>query len=238
MRKIFFLFFLTLILVESNGQLEFRNSNIGRLMNFEDLNGHSLLKKSDPDVSGSPFMRDDWAPAKITLSKGKEIGPLMIKLNIESNELYYLDSAGKEMIAADGIVKKIDCVNFYSKDSIRYVFKNGYPSIDKQNENFFYQVLAEGKTELLVKKSKYIRTTKNDLTGDVTKDIVDGADMLYVYANNTMQIYRPSKSFVIQLLKDKESAISSYIETHKINFKKTAELVMLFNYYNGSGNQP
>src|SRR5436190_10845818 len=93
----------------SLGQLEFKNSNVGRVVNFADLDGHSLLKKSDPDITGSPFINDYWVSAKITLSNGKEIGSLPIKFNIESNELYFLDSAGKEMVAVEGLVKKVDC---------------------------------------------------------------------------------------------------------------------------------
>ncbi len=63
------------------------------------------------------------------------------------------------MIAIEGLVKKIDCFNFYSKDCIRYVFKSGYPGIDKQNENYYYQVLTEGKIELLARRFKYIRVS-------------------------------------------------------------------------------
>ena len=56
------------------GQLEFRNSNVGRLMNMEDISGRSLFKKYDPDISGSPFINDEWIMAMITLSQGNEIG--------------------------------------------------------------------------------------------------------------------------------------------------------------------
>lgn len=214
-------------------QLEFRNSNVGRLINFEDFNGHSLLKKYDPSISGSPFINDDWVPATITLSKGKVIGPLLVKINIESNEIYFIDSAGKEMIAVEGLVKKVDCAGYYSKDSIRYVFKNGYPAIDKQNEFYYYQVLTEGTIELLAKKYKYIRTTKDAYTSEVTKDFLGGAVVLYVYANETLQSFHPNKEFVISLLKDKEKAIINFIEGNNINYKKTADLIKLFNYYNG-----
>src|SRR5262245_60697058 len=129
----------------SFGQLDFKNSNVGRVVDFADLNGHSLMKKYDPEITGSPFINDHWVPAKITLSKGKEIGHLQIKLNIERNELYFLDSTGKEMIAADGLIKKVDCIDYYMKDSVRYIFKSGYPAIEGQNENYFYQVFTEGR---------------------------------------------------------------------------------------------
>ena len=219
-------------MTESFGQLEFRNSNVGRLINLEDFNGHSLLKKYDPGISGSPFINDDWVPAKITLSKGKEIGPLSVKLNIESNELYFLDSTGKELIAMEGLVKKVDCLAYYSKDSIRYVFKTGYPAIEEQNENYYYQVLTDGKIELLAKKFKYIRTTKDELSGEISKDFIEGGTVLYVYANNSMQVFHPTKSFISSLLKDKEKTVNIFIAKNNINLKKKTDLIKLFKYYN------
>src|SRR6187200_1022032 len=134
MKRILFFLLAVFTMNGSFGQLEFRNSNVGRLINLEDFNGRSLLKKYDPAISGSPFINADWIPAKITLSRGKEMGPLLVRLNIESNEVYFLDSTGKEMVALEGLIKKIDFINYYSKDSIRYIFKSGYPNIDKQNE--------------------------------------------------------------------------------------------------------
>lgn len=217
----------------SFGQLEFKNSNLGRTMEFTDLNRRSLLKKYDPEITGSPFINSDWVLAKITLSKGNETGPISVKLNIENNELYFRDSTGKEMIAIEGLVKKIDCFNFYSKDSIRYVFKSGYPGIDKQNENYYYQVLTEGKIELLARRFKYIRVVKDELSGEITKEFVDGIVVLYISINNIIHAYHPTKSFVISLLKDKEQSINIFIDTNKINFKKIPDLIKLFNYYNG-----
>ncbi len=203
-------------------------------MDLADLEGQSLLKNYDPAVTGSPFINDDWVSAKLTLSKGREIGPLPIKLNIESNELYFLDSTGKELIAAEGLVKKIDCINYYTKDSIKYVFKSGYPPIEQQNENYFYQVYTEGRIELLAKKFKYIRTEKNALTNDVSKSFFDGVVVLYVYAYGVMQPFKPNKNFISTLWEEhKLQEMNNYISENKINFKKTADLVKLFNYYDG-----
>lgn len=232
MIRILILFFL-LYYQWSFGQLEFKNSNLGRTMEFTDLNRRSLLKKYDPEITGSPFINSDWVLAKITLSKGYETGPIPVKLNIENNELYFRDSTGKEMIAIEGLVKKIDCFNFYSKDSIQYVFKSGYPGIDKQNENYYYQVLTEGKIELLARRFKYIRVVKDELSGEITKEFVDGIVVLYISINNIIHAYHPTKSFVISLLKDKEQSINIFIDTNKINFKKIPDLIKLFNYYNG-----
>jgi len=232
MKRILFFILSSFIIHESFCQLEFRNSNVGRLINLEDFNGHSLLKKYDPDISGSPFINADWTPANIILSKGKAIGPLLVKLNIESNKLYFIDTAGKELIAAEGTVKKIDLINDHSKDSTKYIFKSGYPNIDKQNENYLYQVFTEGKIELLAKKFKYIRTIKNELSGEIIKDFVDGAITLYVYSFDNMQPLQPKADFVLSLLIDKQEEVNTFINVNKINLKKTTDLIKLFSYYN------
>ena len=226
------LFILLLYCECSQGQLEFKNSNVGRVMDFTDLNGHSLVKKYDPDVTGSPFINDNWVAAKITLSGGKEIARLPVKLNIESNELYFLDSVGKEMIAADGLVKRVDCSDFYWKDSIRYIFRSGYPGIDGQSENHFYQVFTEGRIELLARKFKYIRVEKNELTGDVSKSFVDGTVTLYVYAFGMMQPFKANKNFVASLWdENKQEEMDKFISANKISFKNIPDLVKLFNHY-------
>jgi len=202
-------------------------------MNLQDLDGHSLLRKYDPDITGSPFINDNWVLARVTLSNGKQIGPVSVKLNIESNELHYLDTAGKEMVAKEGSVRKVDCIDYYAKDSTRYVFKSGYPAIDKQDENFYYQVFTEGKIELLAKKFKYLRTEKNDLTGEVSKTFIDGNVVLYVDAYGLMQPFRPGKDFIASLIEeDKEQLAKAFIDANRINFKKIPDLVKLFNYYN------
>ena len=230
-RKLLFLHvcFITNI---SFAQLDFSTSSGGRRLDATDINGQPLLKKYDPDVTGTPFINPNWMPAKLTLTLGKITEPVSVKLNIESNVLYFLDSAGKEMIAIDGLVRKIDCYSFFSKDSIGHIFKNGYPAIDKQNENYYYQVFTEGKVELLAKRTKYVRVYKDEISGQITKEFVDAAVTFYVYANDSIQEFRRTKSFVTTLLKDKEQYIDKFIGNNTISFKKTADLIKLFNYYN------
>lgn len=232
MKKIFVFLLACACGTKSLGQLEFKNSNVGRTMGFADQNGNSLLKKYDPDVTGSPFLNSDWTLARITLSSGKMVGVLPVRLNIESNELYFRDSSGTELIAIPTMVRKVECVSYYTKDSIRYIFKNGYPKVDQQNENYYYQVLAQGKVELVRKAYKYIRTTKNDLSGEVAKIFLEDSK-LYLYANGALHSFQPAKDFVLSQLEDKKPLMVAYLEANKINFKKIPDLIKLFGYYNG-----
>ncbi len=213
-------------------QLSFSNTNNGRLIDLTGVNGQSMLKnKYDPAIEGSPYLKSEWDSAKLILTNGKVIPQVFVKLNIESNELYYLDSTKTELITMSGIVKKLYFLNFYDKDSIRFVFKTGYPKIDKQDETYFYQVYTEGKLELLQKSYKYIREIKKEMTGEISKDFIDNSK-LYLYVNKTMMEFKKGKTEILALLNDKEKEIEQYLATHKISFKKIPDLIQLFNYYN------
>jgi hypothetical protein len=232
MRKCALLFSFSLALATSEAQLDFKNSNLGRMIDVTDLQGNSLLKQYDADVQGSPYLFDYWVPATITLSKGKIIGPVQVKLNIESSELYYRDSAGQTMTPLPGLVRKIQCVDIQSKDSTKYTFKSGFPAIDQQNENYFYQSLSEGEVELVAKKYKYIRTVRDAYTSESTKNFEEGSTLLYVYADGKMEAFQSTRSFVLSLFNDKTAAITRFMDDNRINLKKTPDVVKLFRFYN------
>jgi len=87
---------------------------------------------------------------------------------------------------------------------------------------------------LLARKFKYIRTERNDLTGDVSKSFVDGVAVLYVYAYGIMQPLKSNKNFIATLWdENKQPEMNKYISDNKISLKNTSDLIKLFNYYNG-----
>ena len=232
MKKLMILSMAFLYCMAASSQFEFNPTVGGGRFDARDVSGRSLIKAYDGEIAGSPFINENWERAMLTLARGKTIGPVMVKLNIERNELNFKDSANKEFVAEPEQVRKIDYISFYLKDSIRYVFKNGYPAINKQTASFYYQVYTEGKIELLGKKTKYIKVDKNDLSGETTMEFLDAATVFYVYSNRTMQEFFPYKSLALTIMRDKEQAIAAYMSENKSNLKKTLDLIKLFQYYN------
>jgi hypothetical protein len=231
-KTIYLLFFLS-VYQSSIAQLNaLNNPNSSGAMDFTDQEGKSLIKKYDPEIRGTPFVKDGWLQSKITLSKGKEITTILTKFNLESTELYFKDDIGNEMIAIEGLVKRIDFYNTKSKDGQVLTFKNGYPAIDKQNVNFYYKLLTEGSIELIEKKIKYVRVQKDEYTGQITRDFVESASTFYIFTNNKMQVFKPSKKKLLALTNNKAEKMNKSIENKKINYKKLSDVIDLFNYYN------
>jgi hypothetical protein len=232
MKKILIVYFL-LVSQTLLAQVTLKGTYQGAMVELVDINGRPMQKKYDAEITGHPFLGEDvWILAKMTTFKDKETPAVLVKLNIESNEIYYKDTSGFERIALDGWIKKISFLNWWDEDSLLYVFKNGYPAVDQQKEQFYYQVCTAGKIELLKKYDKSITTYKNDMSGEVTKSFV-ARDRLYIFANGAMQVFKNDKKMLLGLMQDKEVAINEYLNTHKINFKKKKDLVELIEYYNG-----
>jgi hypothetical protein len=216
-----------------NAQISYMPTNNGRVMEMVDLNGNSLVHdKYEPDIEGTPFLIKDWTVATLVTQKGIQVNNVSVKLNIESNELYYRDSAGKTWIANAGNVVKISLANFDGKENTTAVFKCGYPEIGKQTNNYYYQVLADGKIALLKKWYKTIETFKNDLSGEKRREFIEGT-RIYIYAAGEITELKNDKEFILNLMNDQQAAIEKYLNTNKINFKKTADLQKLIGYYNG-----
>lgn len=231
MKKAFIVLFFCLFNYITFCQLEFQESNVGRMASFVDFNGRSLMKKYDAETTGSPFF-SDWKMAILNFYTGNKTLKIPVKFNLESNELYYLDSTGKEMVASEGVIKRIEFLDADTKDSNRYILKTGYPAVDKKTQNFFYQVLSEGKMELLVKQFKYISETKDSYTGIITKEFVQGGPVYYVFQNKTIQQLYLNKNSLVSFMTDKMQLIEQFVKDNKLNLKKLTEVVKAVNFYN------
>lgn len=226
------IFFVTLSF-ETSAQLNFTNTNSGRFLQFGDINGKSLRnEKYDPAIDGTPFINPEWAEADLLTTAGQLFEKVKVKLNIESNELYYLDSANTTLIAMDGKVKKISFTNIISKENIPYVFQNGYPAIDNKSKNYYYQVLCSGKINLLKKFYKNIETFKNVMSGEQRKEFVEYSGY-FIFSAAGIEPFQNSKEYFLKLMNDKEEAAKQYLDANKTNFKKIPDLVKFITFYNG-----
>lgn len=216
----------------ANAQLDFSSTNNGRVMLFTDQNGVSLLKsRYSPDIEGNPFVSPVWNPAELLLSSGKLLKWARVKLNLESNEIYFLDTLDMALVAKPGLVKKLNFPQLVSPEGTAYIFKCGYPVIDKQTENYYYQVLEEGKIELLKKLSKEIKTTKYDMSGEIKKEFVENSHY-YLFTAGEIKEIKQDKAVMMEIMKDKNTEMEQFLSINKINFRKIADLRKLIRYYN------
>lgn len=183
------------------------------------------------NIEGTPYFPEHFCPASLKLKKGKEYKKVMTRLNLYTNEISLLDTAGKEFIVADGIIGDVSLHDTTGGGSRLFNFRSGYPVIDKNNTFCFYQVLSDGKLQFLKHTSKEIDEQKNIQSGEVRKEFIT-REAYYVYSNGLISKLKKEKQSILELMKDEEQKINEYLNKTKVNFKKEDDLSTLFNYYN------
>jgi hypothetical protein len=111
------------------------------------------FKKNYSNIEGSPFFIEHYCLATLILNKGAEYQSILTKLDLYKHEIIVIDKDNKEIIAVGGLVINISLTDTIGGSPLNYNFRSGYPAIDKNNTFNYYQLLSDGKLQLL----KHIR---------------------------------------------------------------------------------
>lgn len=224
--------FLLLILIlqpfNINGQSA--QKKLDRYLSVLDINGR-FVTEIPINVEGSPFFIDSFWQADVLLNDGKLFENIKMRIDIYNHEAHFISGDKKEIIADQGFINEILLSDSISGKRVFHHFKTGYPLIDQNNSNQFYQVLSDGEIQLLKLMKKQIVHTQNVMTREVKSAFVQ-YDEYYVFRQGEIKKLKKEKEFVLELLKDKQKNIEEYLKNIKMNFRNISMLNSLFNYYN------
>lgn len=193
---------------------------------FRDLLGRPVSTKNEYVVDGSVYLYDTYLPGSIVLNKKKFIN-LPIKLDVQSNQvLFKMDEV--EMIPA-GTVSMIE---FFAKgtNGRNQVFRNGFPPVNKNTNETYYEVLDTGKATLL----KHIGVVSREAReyGDAAvKKTIQQVKNFYIFIQNRM-VHVKKADALLEAMKDKRASVEAFISANKIKLYKDDDVKSLINYYN------
>ncbi len=193
--------------------------------NVFDKDGKTFVNPA-PDVTGSPFYKDDWRLGQLILNDNRKYDSVRVRLNLSSQEVHILDRNNTEIALARGYIKEVLWPH-YSETR----FQNGFPPVDNQEATSFYAVLSEGKRWLLQSIRKVITERKDDLSGEVSREYTTYEDD-YIYDGKTMLRVKKDKAFLLAALNDKKELVTSFIDSHKLKIKSAGEVKQVVDYYN------
>jgi len=195
-----------------------------------DINGR-LVQNIIINVEGSPYFIDSFRYADILLSDDKVFENIKVKIDFYKHEAHLIASDEKEIIADQGLIKEMILSDSVNGKWVFYHFKTGFPLIDKNKGNQFYQLLSYGEIQLLKLIKKEIVQTQNMMTREVKNEFVQ-YDEYYIFRHGEIKKLKKDKEFVLDLLKNEHKKIEDYLKDKKMNFRNITMLTSLFNYYN------
>lgn len=197
---------------------------------ISDVNGRPFESRFD-DVSGTPYFNAAYKYGDITLKQGRKFTQVKMKINLVTQETVFVSANGIEGYMEAGMVKEISYADTTAGGIFLYRFQTGFPSVDRQNDKHFYQVLAEGRCSLVRSIVKKVIERRNELSGEVVKEF-ESTENVYLYINGEMKRFKRDKEAVLSLLADKQAELNQYVTEHKTNFKNLDQVALLLNYYN------
>jgi hypothetical protein len=198
--------------------------------NVFDQSGKSFVNPL-PDVAGTPFLARDWQYGTLVVNTSRRYDSVRVRLNLYSQQVHFLNSSNLEVALDKGYIREVLLPD--PKTGIQGVmhFRNGFPPIDAQDADNFYQVLDTGKIWLLLSIRKIIAQDKDEMSAEVRKEYRAYEDY-YIYDGKTMQRIRKDKTFVENMLADKKEKVAGFVEENKLRLKSIDEIRRVIEYYN------
>lgn len=190
----------------------------GTITSMDDFFSKKLVGSGQSEVSGNPFLYDEWNNVGTINSKGKTYNYNNLNYNIYKDEVAL--SKGKDSVF---VIDKdlVDSFTINNKNFQKY-------------NNSFYEVLVLGKKVSLLKKYeiKVIEGMFNPTDGKKEIDRLSIVDDYYVNETGNILKFKPSKKALTKLFSDKENEVNNYIKMNKLSYKKEGDIIKIFKFYN------
>ena len=187
-------------------------------------NGIPVRLTSYTDVKGSVYLLDDWSMGIVKSTDGKVSKDYKLKYNLVEDQLLFLGKDGETPMKFSSAIKEFQIAE-------KGLYRNGYPALKKNTQLNYYEVLADGKVQLLKRNNKTITEYREYNSATTTRKIADNFEY-YFYKGETIVPVAKDQSVLETIFKDKASAVQSKIKERKLNLKKEADLKEIVEFYN------
>lgn len=210
----------------SQNQMTLAGREGSNLSQFErTLQGRPVLEFGT-DIQGTAFYSNDWTAGLVLFKDGKFAKGLPLRFNVYNNKVYF--QREENQLEFTEPVRAF----WLGTDSVTAaLFRNGYTPVDKNDGETFYEVLANGKVQLLKYRQKLVREIAK--LNMPKEKMFEDVEALYVFLPNyRIEKIKKNKSDILKALPEHADAINKILDANKLNLKNEESLVTLFRELN------
>lgn len=194
---------------------------------FNDANGKPFKSVRNFEEEGSPYFSADYVKSNVQLLNGKTYYDIPVKLNLLTGEIIFKTADGQEMMLSNPF-QRIELQH----EGKTYIFRSGFPAIDKQTDLSMYQLLDSGTTLLL----KHIAVQYQDKQVYSSPNIVrtySKKENHYAWTHSKGLVRIPKKEEDwIAFFDSHQSEMNNFIRKENIKLRKEEGIIKIFQYYN------
>jgi hypothetical protein len=182
------------------------------------------------NVEGTPYLYPDWVPGSVKLTDGTtNDAPIELKYNLVSDEVSFKDKAGQELVFVKPVAEFT--LNSVDNNGLPHKYRGGYKDIEGTTPASFFEVLADGKVQLLKRFTKLLFESQPIGSASKLQQFIDKTKYYLIINGKALQVKNDKKA-LLAALGDKQAQLEDYIKSNKINLKNDAQLGKLIDYYN------
>ncbi len=186
-----------------------------------------------PDVPESEtvrakFLSQEWSPGIATFKNGAPSMAVPLLFDEFGEKLYYQQN--NLTMEFNNPVASFSLMLIIKGDSAYVTYKSGFPSIHKNTGETFYEVIVDGKYELLKCRAKTIGLYKEDVPEERRSNQIK--EMLYALLPDGQIVeIKKDKDYLYALPKYGDT-IKNIADSKKLKLKNEKGLIQLFEYLN------
>ena len=181
------------------------------------------------DISGTPYVLTDWKEATIRFSSGRLATQFRIKFDCIKNQVM-LQFEGNSF-ATQSKIREFVIYPKSRKEIDSMLFRKGFPVTDKANEETFYQVLLEGKTELLCLYLKQI-TEEQQIASKIIYRRIRDEKVFYLLKDQAMIQLPSDRATFSDVFYGHAEKIKQFVNEKQLKLRDAEDYKKVVEYYN------
>jgi hypothetical protein len=180
-------------------------------------------------IEGDPFLYMDFVPGSLTL-KTSETLPLYLRYDIYTDEMQFRQ---KEEVY---VLINTESVSLVMMDTLRFIYTKYIksPGDISSIQNSWFLLKEDGKCRLLVKKNLRLQSAEDAKPYQAAKPakFIHTNDSFYLQPEGQNAVRVTSKKDILNILSDKTSELSKFIDSGKLGAKDINDLRKIVAFYN------
>jgi hypothetical protein len=186
-------------------------------------------------ITGIPYWKNDFLPAKLYAPGNKLYGTFWCKINLATQEVEYISKNEEILAAYPDKVSKAVFVSLTDSNQITAIFKNDIGDINvhylSRNKRYYVQEMNQGPVKLLKVGDRELRTGDSMFRTLKRYYFVDVDEYFIQNGIKIEKLRKLNKDEVMQRL-PQSPELEAWIRENNIKFNREEDILKLLEYYN------
>lgn len=180
-------------------------------------------------ASGNPYLFKDWMEGAVHFKSGRVVKQFRLKFDCARNRLM-LQFEGNAF-AAESQVASFVIYSSSKKNKDSLIFRKGYPAIEKNTEDTYYQVMLNGKAVLLRLYSKVLVEEKQ-MVNTARMSHLEDEETFYLLQDGVMVLLPRNKDELLKKLPAQPDQLKAFVAQQSLKMDKAEDFLAIIGKYN------